>query len=228
VHDQPAAGSRREPGEPPPGGLVAAADRDDLDTDAAVGEAVRRYRLPERFILAVGAHRPHKNYPTLVRAMRAVPEAVCLVIVGYLDPNFGQPVPGLIAELGLGSRVHLVPSVDEALLPAVYRAASVLALPSLAEGFGLPALEAMAAGTPVVASAIPALAEVCSSAAMLVPAHDPAAWGSALTTVLADPAWAARLAAAGTAVAASATWERGGRALCELLCSVAAAGRRIG
>jgi glycosyltransferase involved in cell wall biosynthesis len=92
--------------------------------------------------------------------MLAVPPPVSLVIVGYPDPNFREYLPALIAELGLRSRVRLVPSVGEEWLPAVYRAASAFALPSLAEGYGLPALEAMAAGIPVVASAIGVLEEV--------------------------------------------------------------------
>ena len=191
-----------------------------LEKDA-VTAARDRYQLPERFILAVGAHRPHKNYDVLVRAMRQVPSSVSLVIVGYLDPNFRERIPRLITELGLQSRVHLVPSVDDELLPAVYRAASVFALPSLAEGFGLPVLEAMAVGTPVVASAIPVLEEVCSAAATLVPARDPAAWASALTAALENKSSVAALVAAGAEVAAAATWDRGGLALRELLTCVA-------
>jgi len=153
--------------------------------------------------------------------MRQVPSSVSLVIVGYLDPNFRERIPRLITELGLQSRVHLVPSVDDELLPAVYRAASVFALPSLAEGFGLPVLEAMAVGTPVVASAIPVLEEVCSAAATLVPARDPAAWASALTAALENKSSVAALVAVGAEVAAAATWDRGGLALRELLTCVA-------
>ena len=190
-------------------------------TGSAVAAARDRYRLPEHFILTVGAHRPHKNHGVLVRAMLAVPPQVSLVIVGYPDPNFRDYLPGLIAELGLRSRVRLVPSVGDELLPAVYRAAAAFALPSLAEGYGLPALEAMAAGIPVVASAIPVLEEVCSGAAVLVPAHDPAAWASALNLVLGGGPQVAGMVSHGAAVVAAATWERGGLALSELLASVA-------
>jgi glycosyltransferase involved in cell wall biosynthesis len=101
-------------------------------TATAVAAARARYQLPEKFILAVGAHRPHKNHEVLVRALAAVPGDVGLVIVGYFDPNFRDPLPGLIAELALESRVKLVPEVAEEWLPAVYRAASVFAFPSLA------------------------------------------------------------------------------------------------
>src|ERR1017187_9183177 len=177
--------------------------------------------LPVRFILTVGAHRPHKNHGVLLRALAAMPADVSLVIVGYFDPNFRDKLPARIAELGLESRVRLVPEVTEEALPAVYRAASVFAFPSVVEGFGLPVLEAMAAGVPVVASAIPALAEVCGSAALLVPPDDAASWASAMSTVLGDKAAASPMIAAGTALAAAATWETGGRALSDLLSSVA-------
>ena len=106
--------------------------------------AAARYQLPRQFILPVGAHRPHKNHGILVRALARLPAAVSLVIVGYFDRSFEDPLPGQIARLGLESRVRLIPEVDDGLLPAVYRAASVFAFPSLAEGYGLPVLEAMA------------------------------------------------------------------------------------
>ena len=190
-------------------------------TATAVAAARARYQLPERFILAVGAHRPHKNHEVLVRALAAVPGDVGLVIVGYFDPNFRDPLPGLIAELGLEARVKLVPEVAEEWLPAVYRAASVFAFPSLAEGYGIPVLEAMAAGVPVVMSDIEVLAEVAGSAAVMVPPRDVAGWASAVTAVLSDAALSGRLTGAGRAVAAAASWEHGASALGRLLSAVA-------
>lgn len=190
----------------------------------AAAAASARYRLPERFILAVGARRPHKNHEVLISAMRQVPSPLSLVIVGYPDSRFPDSIPRLIAELGLGSRVRLLPSVDDVHLPAVYHAASAFAFPSLAEGFGLPALEAMAARIPVVASAIGAFEEVCGGAATLVPARDPAAWAAALTEATGNGPGVRDQIAAGAAVAAAATWDRGGQALGELLSSVALAG----
>jgi glycosyltransferase involved in cell wall biosynthesis len=191
-------------------------------TPEEVARARERYRLPERFVLAVGAHRPHKNHEVLVRALAGVPEDVALVLVGGPDPGFRDRVPDLIAALGLESRVTLLPEVADGLLPAVYRAASVFAFPSLAEGYGLPVLEAMAAGVPVVLSDIPVLAEVSRAAAVRVPAQNVAAWAAALTAVLGDPELSRGLVAAGRAVAAASGWEHGASALLTLLSAVAA------
>ena len=187
----------------------------------AIARARERYRLPAEFVLAVGAHRPHKNHQVLIRALGYLPERVHLVLVGYFDRNFRDPLPALIARLGLRDRVRLVPEVDDELLPAVYRAASAFAFPSLSEGYGLPALEALAAGVPSAVSDIPVLAEVTGGAALLVPPHDVRAWADALATLLHDSALRARMAAAGRAVAHAATWRRGADVLGGLLSDVA-------
>lgn len=192
------------------------------DVSAADVMAARdRYQLPDTFILTVGAHRPHKNHEVLVRALAAIPGDVSLVVVGGIDPGFADPLPGLITGLGLTSRVRLVPNVADEWLPAVYHAASVFAFPSLAEGYGLPVLEAMAAGTPVVMSDIDVLAEVAGPAARMVPPRDVAGWTAALTAVLSDATVAKQLTEDGRAVAAAAGWEHGAAALSELLAAVA-------
>jgi glycosyltransferase involved in cell wall biosynthesis len=187
----------------------------------AIARARERYRLPAEFVLAVGAHHPHKNHQVLVRALSHLPERVHLVLVGYFDRNFRDPLPDLIARLGLRDRVRLVPEVEDELLPAVYRAASAFAFPSLSEGFGLPALEALAAGLPSVVSDIPVLAEVTGGAALLVPPQDVRAWADALTALMHDSALRARVATAGRAVAHAATWRRGAAVLGRLLSDVA-------
>ena len=93
-------------------------------------------------------------------------------------------------------------------LAAFFRRAAVVAYPSFEEGFGLPALEGLACGAPVVTSTGSALEEVVGDAALLAPPDDPAALGDAIATVLDDPGVAARLRAAGPARAAQFTWER--------------------
>lgn len=196
-------------------------------TAGAAAAARERYQLPEQFILTVGAHRPHKNHDVLIRALAQLPASVALVIVGSSDPRFPDLLPSQIAELGVQARVKLVPDVAEDWLPAVYRAASVFAFPSMSEGYGIPVLEAMAAGTPVVMSEIPALTEVAGQAALTVPPQDVAGWVSALTAVLSDATVARRLVQTGRVVAASAGWEHGAVALSDLLAAVAA-GRLTG
>jgi glycosyltransferase involved in cell wall biosynthesis len=191
-------------------------------TDDAVKAVCERYDLPERFILAVGTHRKHKNHGVLARALALIPPPVSLVISGHCEPGFRDPLEQQISDLGLRDRVRLLPAVPDGELPALYRAASVFAFPSLAEGYGIPPLEAMCAGIPVVVSAIPVLAEIHGPAALLVPPGDPAAWARAITRVLDDPATAAGLVAAGTAAAAVATWDRSARALRDLLVSAIA------
>jgi glycosyltransferase involved in cell wall biosynthesis len=96
--------------------------------------------------------------------------------------------------------------IDEATLDALYRGAAVLAIPSLSEGFGLPALEAMARGCPVVASKAGALPEVVGDAGVLVPPGDSDSLASALDGILTDDSTAATLGAAGHRRAATFTW----------------------
>jgi glycosyltransferase involved in cell wall biosynthesis len=189
-------------------------------TDEAVKAVRERYDLPEQFVLAVGTHRKHKNHPVLVRALALMPPTVSLVIAGHCEPAFRDPIERQIPDLGLQGRVRLLHSVSDEDLAALYRAASVFAFPSLNEGYGYPPLEAMSAGVPVVASAVPVLEEVHGSAAMLVPPHDETAWATAIMRIIDDPDTASSMVAKGTAAAAAASWKRAALALKELLLSV--------
>ncbi len=142
-----------------------------------------------RFVLFSGAHDPRKGIDTLLAAM---PQGTELVLAG---PGH-LPAPG----------VRAVGYVSDDELLELYRSAALVVLPSLYEGFGLPLAEAMACGTPCVASDDPALVEVSGGAALHVPRGDAAALRSALTRVLEDSALAGDLSARGLARARAFRW----------------------
>jgi glycosyltransferase involved in cell wall biosynthesis len=104
--------------------------------------------------------------------------------------------------------VHFSGSVAIERLVSLYQSASALLQPSLAEGFGLPALEGMACGTPVIAHDIPALREVLAGAGCLIPVGDVPALGQALKRIASEPAWARELAARGLERARAFSWDR--------------------
>lgn len=175
----------------------------------AVAACLRRHGVDGPFVLWVGTVEPRKNLPGLVAAMDRIPGdggrggAVPLVLVGPA----GWEADARRITGPMGDRAVLVGSVSEAERDAWLEAATVLCLPSLHEGFGLPVLEAMAAGTPVVTSSGTATEEVAGGAALVADPADPGAIGEALGAVLADEGLAGRLTAAGLDRAASLTWE---------------------
>ena len=189
-------------------------------TDAAVRRQLRlRYGLGDApFILAVGTVQPRKNYELLVRAFRSVAERLphSLVIAGGRG-WLGEGLPAEIDRQGLGERVRLTGYIDDEDLPALYSAADLLAFPSLYEGFGLPLLEAMACGTPVITSDASSLPEVAADgSAVLLSPHDEAAWASALIDALTDELARQRLIEAGFARAQQFTWGAAARQLVDL------------
>jgi glycosyltransferase involved in cell wall biosynthesis len=168
-------------------------------------------RHPRRYVLHVGAQRPHKNHAVLVAAFaevaRALPD-VDLVLVGQPDRRFPARIPELIRAHGVTGRVQVREQVDDEELLGLYAGAAAFAFPSLVEGFGLPVLEAMAAGIPAVTSDSPAVVEAGGGASLIVPALDPDAWARALIRVLSDSRLAADLVARGRRVAADQSWDR--------------------
>ncbi|HLE43923.1 MAG TPA: glycosyltransferase family 1 protein [Methylomirabilota bacterium] len=170
-----------------------------------------QYGLEAAYVLFVGLLEPKKNLPALLRAVARLRAGGAwgraqLVLAGA--PGWGTT--GLDAEagrLGLDGVVRFLGAVPDGDLPALYAGARVFVFPSLWEGFGLPVLEAMAAGAPVVASCRGALPEVAGAAALLVePAPEPLA--EALERVLTDPALRDRLRHAGLERARAFSWER--------------------
>ena len=181
-----------------------------VEDPAELARVRELYQLPARFALAVGVHRPHKNLATLIEAFGLVRDRFPhdLVLVGEAHARYDDPVPAAIDRLGLSDRVRQAGHVADADLPAIYTLADLFVQPSLIEGFGLPVLEAMSCGAPVVASNTSSLPEVVGDAGLLADPRDPASLGAALASVLADADSRERLRAAGLARAAEFSWDR--------------------
>jgi glycosyltransferase involved in cell wall biosynthesis len=169
--------------------------------------------IRERFVLHVGDLHARRNlgmlFDVVLELRRTEPGCrdLRLVLAGR---DFGE-LAGLRARAaasGAPDALDYVGCPDDAALLALYRTAHVFAYPSRYEGFGLPLLEAMACGAPVVAAAASAVPEVCGDAALLVPPDDRRGWAEALRAVLLDPALASSLVAAGPVRAAPFSWDR--------------------
>lgn len=175
---------------------------------AAVTERLRQqYRLPRAFVLYVGGFEPRKSVSTLIGAMAGVGvKEAGLVLAGALG-RWRGPLEAALAAAGLGERTRLLDFVDDGDLPALYAAADCFVCPSRYEGFGLPVVEAMAAGTAAVVSDGGALPEVAGDAALVVPAGDAIALAAAIEQVLADTRVAARLVERGRRRAEACRWE---------------------
>jgi glycosyltransferase involved in cell wall biosynthesis len=160
----------------------------------------------------VGTLEPRKGIDTLLAAL-AEPNAPQLPVVLAGQPGWGRVDPGELARrAGLNpGRVRVLGRISDAELAVVLHRATVLAAPSQAEGFGLPVLEAMAAGVPVVHSDAPALVEVAGGAGETFARNDPAALAAALRAVLADQVKAEAMVAAGRRRAQQFTWEHTAR-----------------
>jgi glycosyltransferase involved in cell wall biosynthesis len=170
-----------------------------------------RYGLEPGYLLFVGTLEPRKNVPGLLTAYRllldAKTTAAPLVLVGGKGWLYDE-VFERVKALHLTERVRFLTDVPDADLPGLYSAAAVLATPSFYEGFGLPALEAMACGTPVVVSDRASLPEVVGEAGLLVDPDDSEDIARALTRVLTEKSLRAQMREQGLAQAARFTWEK--------------------
>jgi len=176
-----------------------------------VAATLAAYGLLPGFILAVGTLEPRKNIPMLLRAYQRLRREydleVPLVLVGSKGWIY-EDIFRAINQLGLAQMVRHLSGMPDVALAHLYRAAGVLAFPSHYEGFGLPALEAMHAGCPVVASDRGSLPEIIGGAGILLPPDDEPAWGAALARALSDDATRQALIRSGREQAAQFTWRR--------------------
>ena len=171
-------------------------------------DGVRR-ELGFPYLLAIGNERPHKNNARLLRAFAAsgLARDIKLVISGKL----GLEAVQVLNELRLVDAVHLIGRVPDEDLPGLYRGALALCMPSLFEGFGLPVVEAMACGTPVLTSTATSLPEVAGSAAILVDPTDVEAIAAGLNRIVSDQSLRGDLITRGISRSTEFSWDRTAR-----------------
>ncbi len=166
----------------------------------------QKYSLPNKpIILTVGTLQPRKNHLRLIQAFKSLAKDYALVIAGSFGWDY-QSVLAEVSALGIDHAVQFIGFVNDDDLPALYRAATLFVFPSLYEGFGLPVLEAMACGTPVITSNTSSLPEIAGSAALLIDPLDTGNMVSAMQNALTDKALRADLRRSGLAQAAFFTW----------------------
>jgi glycosyltransferase involved in cell wall biosynthesis len=180
-------------------------------TESEIARVRERYQLHAPFILYTGNIKPHKNLDRLIEAYalmrkQGVTDARLLIIGDEISkyPNLRR----LVHRHQLHPHVRFLGFVSDEMLAILYRLATVFVFPSLYEGFGLPPLEAMAAGTPVITSNVSSLPEVVGDAALLIDPLDPGAIASAMARVINEPELRANLVARGRERVKAFSWER--------------------
>lgn len=179
------------------------------------------------YVLYSGSLEPHKNVPLLLDAVAALPDAkprVRLVLTGAWSPRRLERLKAHARSVGAAGRVDWLGWVDAGRLTAIRAGALAVAVPSRKEGFGLPVLEAMAAGVPVLASDTPAMNEVGGEAARHLAVDDAQAWADAITRLADDEAERRRLIDAGRGRAQAFTWRATAEALRDIYAEAAEAG----
>jgi len=184
-----------------------------------------RYQLNEPFVLYAGNIKPHKNLERLIEAFhmfrRPMFEHVKLLIIGDEISKYAT-LRRAVHRLKLHKHVRFFGFVPDQTLAALYRLAAVFVFPSLYEGFGLPPLEAMASGTPVVTSNLSSLPEVTGDAAVLIDPYDPSAIADGIHRVLTDEDLRRDLRKKGLARAQQFSWEQSVRRVREIYAQAAA------
>ena len=168
-----------------------------------------KWDIDKPYVLAVGTLEPRKNLPTLLRAFAKIKDDIPhqLVLVGPEGWLTGE-LKNTLQELNLGDRVRLTGFVSDEELGGWYSAADLYVFPSYYEGFGLPAIEAMRCGAPVLASDNSAFPEVIGEAGVLIPADDTAMWSESIRDLLRDESRRMHLRDLGFARADAFSWDR--------------------
>ncbi len=193
--------------------VVYAAPSDEfrvIDCTAELNRVRHKYRLDEAFVLAVSTLEPRKNLVRLVKAFESLHRQgrkERLVLAGQLGWRY-QPLLKQIEQSGLRETVRLLGYVPSEDLPAIYNLARAVAFPSIYEGFGLPIVEAMACGTPVITSNLSSMAELGAEAALLVNPFNEEEIRQGLLRILTDESLREELRAAGLQRAATFSWKR--------------------
>jgi glycosyltransferase involved in cell wall biosynthesis len=169
------------------------------------------------YLLSVGETRPYKNIPRLLEAFaRLDAPGLDLVLVGRHDPR-ERDLRALAERLGVGGRVRFLGFVPDEQLAALYSGAVAFVFPSLYEGFGIPLLEAMACGCPVVTSDLASMPEVCGEAAVYVDPSDADAIAAGMASVVGDREMSAALARRGLERAARFSYRSAAESILEVL-----------
>lgn len=180
-------------------------------TEAELAQVRERYQLNDPFVLYAGNIKPHKNLERLIEAFNTLRrgglENVKLLIIGDEISKYAA-LRRAVHRHKLHKHVRFFGFVPDKTLASLYRLASVFVFPSLYEGFGLPPLEAMAAGTPVITSNVSSLPEVLGDAAILIDPYEPDAIAEAMRRVLTDEQLRADLRQKGLARVKEFSWER--------------------
>ena len=176
-----------------------------------VARVRERYQLNDPFVLYAGNIKPHKNLERLIEAFHTLRrggfDEVKLLIIGDEISKYAA-LRRAVHKYKLHKHVRFFGFVPDRTLAALYRLAAVFVFPSLYEGFGLPPLEAMASGTPVITSNVSSLPEVVGDAAILIDPYEPDAIAEAMRRVLTEPALRDALRAKGLARVKEFSWER--------------------